>query len=68
MNERESHGTFWFKRCAYGEAQANALAWGYAVECDALNAFSPSVKIVPFKVKFDLVVEAIPEDAQAKGA
>ena len=50
----------------YGEAQANALAWGYAAECDALNGFAPDVKIVPFKVKFDLVVEAIPEDAQTK--
>ena len=50
----------------YGEAQANALAWGYAAECDALNGVAPDVKITPFKVKFDLVVEAIPEDAQAK--
>ena len=50
----------------YGKAQANALAWGHAAECNALNGFAPDVKIVPFKVKFDLVVEAIPEDAQAK--
>ena len=37
-----------------GEAQANAIAWGFAAEWEAVNPSSVHVRIVSFDVKFNI--------------
>jgi hypothetical protein len=41
----------------YGEAQANALAWGFAADYEATHYRACEVRIVPWAVKYSIEYE-----------